>query len=167
MFPIIIWASSWDYDTYRIGDQRKLRRFCASAQSRQSLRCSHTWSMELDEGSDRKSDIYLHRMAAHASLKNEFMKDEKYHNLMRWLISKKMLQCSNETRFWRHSNTHTRDFINHWGNSGFLIFSLTAIICCDCPKYHQLRHTNTADWFLFVRIVITNYSRVLIIQRVL
>ena len=26
-------------------------------------------------------------MAAHARLKNEFTEDEKYHNLMRWLIS--------------------------------------------------------------------------------
>ena len=25
-------------------------------------------------------------MAAHAGLKNEFTEDEKYHNLMRWLI---------------------------------------------------------------------------------
>ena len=36
-----IWASSWDYGTYRIGDQRRLRRACASAQSHKSLRCSH------------------------------------------------------------------------------------------------------------------------------
>ena len=43
------WASSWDYGTYHIGDQRRLRRACASAQSRQSLRCSRTW-MEADEG---------------------------------------------------------------------------------------------------------------------
>ena len=51
------WASSWDYGTYRTGDQRMLRRACASAQSGQSLRCSHTWSMEKDEGSDEKSDF--------------------------------------------------------------------------------------------------------------
>ena len=51
------WASSLDYGTYHIGDQRRLRRACASAQSHQSLRCSHTWSMEVDEGSDQKSDI--------------------------------------------------------------------------------------------------------------
>ena len=50
-----IWASSWDYGTYHIGGQRSLRRACASAQSRQSLRCSHTWSMEVDEGSYQKS----------------------------------------------------------------------------------------------------------------
>ena len=52
-----IWASSWDYGTYDIGYQRPLRRACAWAQSRKSLRYSHTQSMEVDEGSDQKSDI--------------------------------------------------------------------------------------------------------------
>ena len=42
------WAGSWDYGTFHIGDQRRLRRACASAQSRQSLCCLHTWSMEVD-----------------------------------------------------------------------------------------------------------------------
>ena len=41
--------------------------------------------MGVDEGSDQNSDIYRHWMAAHAHLKNEFMEDEKYHNLMTWL----------------------------------------------------------------------------------
>ena len=58
----------------------------AWAQSRQSLRCSPTWSMEVDEGSDQKSDIWPHWMAAHARLKNELTEDEKYHNLMSCLI---------------------------------------------------------------------------------
>ena len=31
--PDTIWASSWDYGTYHIGDQRRLRRACASAPS--------------------------------------------------------------------------------------------------------------------------------------
>ena len=53
----IIKASSWDYGTYHTGNQQRLRRACTSAQSRQSLRCVHTWSMEVDEGSDQKSDI--------------------------------------------------------------------------------------------------------------
>ena len=43
--------------------------------------------MEVDEGSDKKSDIYSHWMAAHARLKNEFMEDEKCQNLMSWLNS--------------------------------------------------------------------------------
>ena len=41
--------------------------------------------MEVDKGSDQKSDIQPHWMAGHARLKNEFTEDEKCHNLMRWL----------------------------------------------------------------------------------
>ena len=51
---------------------------------RQSLRCSHTWPMEADEGSDK---FQTSSPTVHARLKNEFSEDEKYHNLMRWLIS--------------------------------------------------------------------------------
>ena len=83
---IYIWARSWDYGTYHIGHQRRLRRACASVQSRQSLRCSHTWSNEVDEGSDQKSGTYPHWMAAHGRLKSEFMEDEKCHKLISWLI---------------------------------------------------------------------------------
>ena len=54
------------------------------AQSRQSLRYSYTWSMEVDEGSDQNSDIKPHWIAVHMRLKNEFTEDEKYHNLMSW-----------------------------------------------------------------------------------
>ena len=42
--------------------------------------------MEVDEGTNQKSDIYPHWMAVHARLKNEFTEDKKYHNLVRWLI---------------------------------------------------------------------------------
>ena len=38
--------------------------------------------MDVDEGSDQKSDIWPHWMAVHAGLKNEFTEDEKCHNLM-------------------------------------------------------------------------------------
>ena len=43
--------------------------------------------MKVDEGegSDQKSDIWPHWMAAHACLKNVFTQDEKYHNHMKWL----------------------------------------------------------------------------------
>ena len=51
--------------------------------------------MEVDEGSDQKSKIYPHWMAAHAHLKNEFMEDEKCHNLMSWL---KYLNCFTEAK---------------------------------------------------------------------
>ena len=73
--PEYFWASSWDYDTYlsyHIGNQRRLRRACsASAQSHQSLRCSHTWSMEVDEGSDQNSSStgWLHMSIWRMSLR--------------------------------------------------------------------------------------------------
>ena len=72
-----IWASSWDYGTYHIGDQRRLRRACASVQSRQSLRCSHTWSMEVDEGSDKKNQTLSTSEWMHTRSKIEFRQDEK------------------------------------------------------------------------------------------
>ena len=46
----------------------------------------HTQSMEVDEGSDQKIRHLAPWMSAHARLKNEFTEDEKYHNLMQWLI---------------------------------------------------------------------------------
>ena len=53
-----IWARSWDYGIYHISDQQWLRGACASAQSHQSLRWWHTWSMEVNEGSNQTPDIY-------------------------------------------------------------------------------------------------------------
>ena len=41
----------------RIVDQRRLKRACAIAQTRQSLRCSHTQSIDIDEDSDQKIDL--------------------------------------------------------------------------------------------------------------
>ena len=38
--------------------------------------------MEVDEGSDQKSDIQPHWMVAHACLNTEFTEDEKSHKLM-------------------------------------------------------------------------------------
>ena len=40
-----------------------------------AVRTHEVW--EVDEGSDHKSGIQLHWMAAHARLKNEFTEDEK------------------------------------------------------------------------------------------
>ena len=47
--------------------------------------------MEVNEGSDKKSDIYSYWMAAHVRLKNEFTKEEKYHNLMTFMETNNIL----------------------------------------------------------------------------
>ena len=64
-----IWAAPSEFGTYRLCEQRRFRRACASAQSRQNLRCSLIQSMSQEEPSDRKPDPWLLWMAGHAQLK--------------------------------------------------------------------------------------------------
>ena len=48
---------TWDLGTYRIVEQRRLWWVCAFAQTCQSLRCSHTQSMDVDWDWDQNLDI--------------------------------------------------------------------------------------------------------------
>ena len=52
----INWAASSEFGIYRLCEQRRFRRACASAQSRQNLRCSLKQAVSQEEPSDRKSD---------------------------------------------------------------------------------------------------------------
>ena len=51
-----IWAASSEFGIYRLCEQRRFRRACASAQSRQNLRCSLIQAVSQEEPSDRKPD---------------------------------------------------------------------------------------------------------------
>ena len=68
-FSCLIWAVSGEFGTYRVCEQRRFRRACASAQSRQNLRCSLIQAVSQEEPSDRKPDPWPLRMAGHAQLK--------------------------------------------------------------------------------------------------
>ena len=50
------WAASSEFGAYHICEQRRFRRACASAQSRQNLRCSLIQALSQEEPSDRKPD---------------------------------------------------------------------------------------------------------------
>ena len=63
----ITWTASSKFGTYRLCEQRRFRRACASAQSRQNLRCSLIQAVSQEEPSDRKPDPFW--MAVHAQLK--------------------------------------------------------------------------------------------------
>ena len=52
----VIWAAPSEFGTYRLCEQRRFRRACASAQSRQNLRCSLIQAVSQEEPSDRKPD---------------------------------------------------------------------------------------------------------------
>ena len=66
---IIIWTASSEFGTYHLCEQRRFRRACASAQSRQNLRCSLIQAVSQEEPSDRKPDPWPLWMAGHAQLK--------------------------------------------------------------------------------------------------
>ena len=64
-----IWTASSEFGTYRLCKQRRFRRACASAQSRENLRCSLIQAVSQEEPSDRKPDPCPLWMAGHAQLK--------------------------------------------------------------------------------------------------
>ena len=66
---IFNWTASSEFGTYRLCEQRRFRRACASAQSRQNLRCSLIQAVSQEEPSDRKPDLWPLWMAGHAQLK--------------------------------------------------------------------------------------------------
>ena len=64
-----IWTTSSEFGTYRLCEQRRFRQACASAQSRQNLRCSLIQIVNQEEPSDRKPDPWPLWMTGHAQLK--------------------------------------------------------------------------------------------------
>ena len=52
-FDNIIWTASSEFGTYRLCEQRRFRRACASAQSRQNLHCSLIQAVSQEEPSGR------------------------------------------------------------------------------------------------------------------
>ena len=52
-YKFLKWTASSEFGTYRICEQRRFRRACASAQSRQNLRCSLIQAVSQEEPSDR------------------------------------------------------------------------------------------------------------------
>ena len=63
------WTATSEFGTYRLCEQRRFRRACASAQSRQNLRCSLIQAVSQEEPSVRKPDPWPLWMAGHAQLK--------------------------------------------------------------------------------------------------
>ena len=63
----VMWAASGEFGSYCLCEQRKFRRACASAQSRQNLRYSLVQAVSQEEPSDKKPDPWP--LAGHAQLK--------------------------------------------------------------------------------------------------
>ena len=83
------WTASSEFGTYSLCEQRTFRRACASAQSRQNLRCSLIQAASQKEPSDRKPDPWPVWMAGHAQLKfvmTECSKTQIRLTGLNWLI---------------------------------------------------------------------------------
>ena len=83
---LLIWAASSEFGTYRLCEQRRFRRACASAQSRQNLRCSLIQAVSQEEPSDRKPDPWPLSMAGHAQLQFVMTECSKTQIRLTWLI---------------------------------------------------------------------------------
>ena len=70
---------------YHKGDKQRPWRACASAQSRESIRSSHTENMDVAECSHVKLGIYHQSIGKHTRLKIGTTEDETYHRLVRRL----------------------------------------------------------------------------------
>ena len=51
-----IWAITWEYGTYYILSNKRLKQACTNVQTPQSLRCLHTQSIDVDKVSDQNLD---------------------------------------------------------------------------------------------------------------
>ena len=56
VWNMCIWTASSEFGTYRLCEQRRFRRACASAESHQNLRCSLLQAVSQEESSHRKPD---------------------------------------------------------------------------------------------------------------
>ena len=92
---LIIWAATSEFGTYRLCEQRRFRRACASAQSRQNLRCSLIQAMSQEEPSNRKPDPWPLWMAGHAQLKCVMTECSKTQIRLTGLISQMHRSSSN------------------------------------------------------------------------
>ena len=83
---ILIWTASSEFGTYRLCEQRRFRRACASAQCRQNLRCSLIQAVSREDPSERKPDPWPLWMAGHAQLKFVMTECSKTQNRLTGLI---------------------------------------------------------------------------------
>ena len=77
--PALKWAATSEFGTYRVCEQRRFRRACASVQSHQNLRCSLIQALSQEEPSDRKPHLWPLSMAGHAQLKFVMTECSKTH----------------------------------------------------------------------------------------
>ena len=127
----VIWTASSEFGTYRLCEQRRFRRACASAQSRQNLRCSLIQAVSHEEHSDRKPDPWPLRMAGHAQLKFDMTECSKTQirltRLICWFNMYKCLKPFSEKKKKKKKKKKMQFFKNCIGGFGLFVVILICI----------------------------------------
>ena len=130
-----IWTASSEFGTNHLCEQRRFRRACASAQSRQNLRCSLIQAVSQEEPSERKPDPWPLWMAGHAQLK--FVMTECSRTQIRltgliWYIC--CLKSSLETRI---SDSFVYFYLSPVKRICVFEHSVTTSFNCACPAIQR------------------------------
>ena len=127
----IKWTASSEFGTYRICGQRRFRRACASAQSRQNLRCSLIQAVSQEKPSDRKPDPWPLWMAGHAQLKFVMTECSKTQ------IRLTGLKYANQV-YWRHWFVNgQRDFRQYLKGLIYFKYLESAISFCSSSELYK------------------------------
>ena len=128
--------ASSEFGTYCLCEQRRFRRACASAQSRQNLRCSLIQAVSQEEPSDRKPDLWPLWMAGHAQLKFVMMECSKTQ------IRLTGLNCQDYQ--WRLKKRNV--FFDHqlWRHSLYAEFRIDRTLS-SCFLWQKMRNKNLYD----------------------
>ena len=135
-----IWTASSEFGTYRLWEQRRFRRACASAQARQNLRCSLIQAVSQEEPSDRKPDPWTLWMAGHAQLK---------------FVMKECLKT--QIRLTRSICCGYSLELSHWGDSEFPQLSILKnmfwafIRIAEYPQHMFLWRTEENDLLIIIK----------------
>ena len=122
-----MWTASSEFGTYHLCEQRRFRRACASAQSRQNLRCSLIQAVNQEEPSGRKTDPWPLWMAGHVQLKSVMME-----------CSKTQIRLTGLMYFWPHHDKLW--FCYMWSTKvqiSHVSVQFNQCLCCLLPRQYQ------------------------------
>ena len=147
----IKWTASSEFGTYRLYEQRRFRRACASAQSRQNLRCSLIQAVSQEEPSDRKPDPWPLWMAGHAQLK--FVMKECSKTQIRLTGLKYERYSTNWLTYWQDvpymSNIMTKPryaILEQQRHRSATGFPTTWLVCLKTCAHIRPRRLKTVTW---------------------
>ena len=132
----MIRTASSEFSTYHLCEQQRFRRACASAQSRQNLRCSLIQAVSQEEPSNRKPDPWPLWMAGHAQLKFVMTECSKTQIRLTGLLLCNLHHATHSKIKWKPENALKVNWVFK------IMTSFWQIICCKMwpTNFTYLKH---------------------------